>query len=334
MTHTHITQQIDTLSPRGILKKFKKHEREALLPLYQEHTQYLLRVLKTIAEVGDNPFLIEKFALSIPSWESVATCHEIALNSLRVLTIETHQNPKGREREYTNHQKAKNISRDRRVRLIWRLLYQELLQNPSLEGIEPYDDLVDISRKSVICPFCAEVVFAQNEDGIVFAGCEHLYYIHHGEPLVDNWTRDELSSRMYDYLLDTSFTFEGSRAIVFEEDTYLFFDNDTDALFDAFESFVQDHVLAIEDWQVEEILDLVKRDFGYNYNTSLSSIVLVALYKLWDYELDGDFDPDYYQVNFDLVAMEKFGEYRWILPSELPVLLGGTGRQQNHLFGE
>jgi hypothetical protein len=67
------------ISQNSYIKKLKKYERDALLPLYQEHAEYLLRAIKT----GD---IIDQIYAKIDTYIEVATCHEIAINSLPILT--------------------------------------------------------------------------------------------------------------------------------------------------------------------------------------------------------------------------------------------------------
>jgi len=142
------------------VKKLKAYEREALLPLYYEHATYLLRVIKTAD-------IIDSIYAKIDTYIEVATCHEIAINSLSDLELETHQNRLGKEAEYTNHEKAKNVGRDLRVRLIWTIIKNEIESDPSLSKYETYKDLTDIPDGRVFCPICGQVICEYQYEKIV-----------------------------------------------------------------------------------------------------------------------------------------------------------------------
>lgn len=137
-------------------KKLKLHQREVLLPLYQEHAFYLTRVVKTLVEKDDN-FNLDLFIKSISSWQLVATCHEVAINESSSLQLETHQNKLGKERDYTNHEKAKNVGRDDRVRIIWGYLYNNLINTELFDSVKIYNDLANIPH--VYCPVCDKILF-------------------------------------------------------------------------------------------------------------------------------------------------------------------------------
>jgi hypothetical protein len=134
-----------------LLKKFKAYEKEALLPLYHEHATYLLRIIKT-AEIQTQ--ILER----IDTYLEVATCHEVAINSLSDLELETHQNRLGKEAEYTNHEKAKNVGRDLRVRLIWALIRDELEADISLAKYDVYENLSDKPDGRIYCPICGQSI--------------------------------------------------------------------------------------------------------------------------------------------------------------------------------
>ena len=90
------------------VKKLKPFQRSDLLPLYHDHATYLLRSLKTLIEKDD--FDIESFYDQIDSFIESAMCHEVAINSMsRKIDIATHQNPKGKEKEYTNHPSSEKV---------------------------------------------------------------------------------------------------------------------------------------------------------------------------------------------------------------------------------
>jgi len=138
----------------------KKHERDVLMYLYQEHAKYLARIVKTLVE--KKKLKLMKFLEGCDYWQSVATCHEIAINnSQSFIKIETHQNHRGKEREYTNHPKAKNISRNKRVQIIWGLLYDLLVNH--YETLDVYSDLKKETKDHILCPFCHENLFTQEE---------------------------------------------------------------------------------------------------------------------------------------------------------------------------
>lgn len=139
------------------VRKLKKHQRKELVSLYYKHSIYLTRVIKTLVKF-DNSFDLMEFINSIKSWFKVATCHEVAINkSSKVLNLKTHQNHLGLEREYTMHPKAKNISRNRRVKIIWCLLYINLTKISIFEKIEPYKSIEELNSKwKFICEFTNE----------------------------------------------------------------------------------------------------------------------------------------------------------------------------------
>ena len=143
-----------------LIKKMKKHERDILLPLYEKHAKYLLRVIKTLNE-KDTTFNVKTWIRQIPVFIRVATCHEVAINQYSGVEIETHQNPLGLERQYTSNPKAKNISRNLRVRIIWKIIERELEKDFMLSDYKIYDSLMINSNKTqYLCPFC-ENVFAE-----------------------------------------------------------------------------------------------------------------------------------------------------------------------------
>jgi len=143
-----------TTNNNHFIAKLKTHQRADLLPLYEQHAEYLLRVIKT-ADIAD------QILTKIDTYIEVATCHEIAINSLSDLDLETHQNRLGKEAEYTNHPKAVNVGRDLRVRLIWTMIKNELEADPALSNYEIYDDLGEHGEIFEIrCPFCDEIIYS------------------------------------------------------------------------------------------------------------------------------------------------------------------------------
>lgn len=135
-----------------LVNKMKKHRREVLLPIYKEHSKYLLRVIKTLNE-KDEDFNLAKFTSKLETFKDVGTCHEIALNEYSSLDLETHQNSRGKEREYTAHPKAKGVRRDLRVKIIWQLVIDEI---DNLDSYKAYENLYEI--KNLKCPLCNEII--------------------------------------------------------------------------------------------------------------------------------------------------------------------------------
>lgn len=144
-------QTLKEITINKYVKKLKAYEREALLPLYYEHAEYLLSVIKTV-DIAD------QILAKIDTYIEVATCHEIAINSLSSLDLETHQNRLGKEREYTNHAMAKNVGRDLRVRLIWEIIKTELESDITLAKYSIYKNLSDIPDGRVFCPICGQLI--------------------------------------------------------------------------------------------------------------------------------------------------------------------------------
>jgi hypothetical protein len=145
-------------------KKYKLHQRENLFPLYKEHARYLLRVIKTLKDKSmEYDFDFDNFISKIQTFRDVATCHEVAINQYSSLDLATHQNNRGKEREYTNHTSAKGVGRDLRVRLVWDLIIDEIEQDPSLSDYKPYKDLTNLPP-SIVCPFCGEVLLEWNRE--------------------------------------------------------------------------------------------------------------------------------------------------------------------------
>jgi hypothetical protein len=155
------------------VKKLKAYEREALLPLYYQHAEYLLRVIKTVK-------IAEWILAKIDTYIEVATCHEVAINSLSSLQLETHQNRLGKEREYTNHAQAKNVGRDLRVRLVWAIIKSELEKDLTLANYAIYENLSDIPDGRVFCPICGHVIreyqYERIIDSIHEDGTENYHY--------------------------------------------------------------------------------------------------------------------------------------------------------------
>ncbi len=147
-------------------RKLKAYQKSDLLPLYTEHATYLLRVLKTLIKNEDID--INAFYSKLDTYIEVATCHEIAINSMSSLELATHQNPRGKEREYTNHHSAKKVGRDLRVRLIWKIIQDELTSDKTLSEYETYSKLE--MMRFVACPYCGTHLIEQER---VDAG-EHL----------------------------------------------------------------------------------------------------------------------------------------------------------------
>lgn len=137
------------ITPIKFIRKMKAHERKALVPIYVLHAEYLMRL---IASAAPSITATLRFIEEIPSFLKVATCHEVAINETFDLDVATHNNPLGQEQNYSNHAKAKNVSRDNRVRIIWALLYKKLLQNPGLDGIQLFD-----LTQSIKCPVCESI---------------------------------------------------------------------------------------------------------------------------------------------------------------------------------
>lgn len=125
----------------------KAHQREALLPLYEAHATYLLRAIKTLD-------IAQEVLDRLPTYLEVATCHEVALNSLSGALMDTHQNPLGLEAVYTEHPKAKNVGRDLRVRLIWSLIQEALEADITLADYETYFPEQINAQETYKCPYC------------------------------------------------------------------------------------------------------------------------------------------------------------------------------------
>jgi hypothetical protein len=145
---------INELVSTPSLRKLRSYQREALLPLYNQHVEYLMRAIATAQQEKRQKNIVHKIIEKLPKWHQDATCHEVALNSISHLELETHENDHGTEREFMHHQHA--AGRDLTARIIWELLAKSLLANPELKGIEPYDDLEGTVKYE--CPYCHEVV--------------------------------------------------------------------------------------------------------------------------------------------------------------------------------
>jgi hypothetical protein len=145
---------INELVSTPSLRKLRSYQREALLPLYNQHVEYLMRAIATAQQEKRQKNIVNKIIEKLPKWHQEATCHEVALNSISHLELETHENDHGTEREFMHHQHA--AGRDLTARIIWELLAKSLLANPELKGIEPYDDLEGTVKYE--CPYCHEVV--------------------------------------------------------------------------------------------------------------------------------------------------------------------------------
>ena len=144
-----------------IARKFKKHEREALFPLYEEHVTYLLRMIKTVVD----EYRWNLFLANIPVWQENKECHEVAINEFSDrFRIETHMNSLGQEFNYTTHRKAKNVSRSKRVRYIWARLAERWAE---LETVEPYAEWeINTCAEPIVCPYCEQTVGFIDEEGI------------------------------------------------------------------------------------------------------------------------------------------------------------------------
>lgn len=146
----------------------KKHQRENLMPYYREHAKYLCRVLRTC--IVNESVDITDFISRIDTFIAVATCHEIAINKYCNLALATHENPLGLEYDYTHHPSAKNVARDLRVRLIWRLVQAELERDPELSEFEVYKNLERMQAEADTifrCPFCNRVLARESHERIV-----------------------------------------------------------------------------------------------------------------------------------------------------------------------
>ena len=127
------------------------------MSLYEQHATYLLRMIKT--HQSNN---IQAFISQIPTFISEATCHEIALNDHFSCDLATHQNKKGKEKEYCNHPDALKIGRNLRVKLIWELVQSELLEDPSLDSFKTYSDKE--LKNYVKCPYCNEIQWELSQE--------------------------------------------------------------------------------------------------------------------------------------------------------------------------
>ena len=205
-------------------KKMKKHERDILLPLYEEHSKYLLRVIKTLIE-KDNRFDVNSWINQIPTFTRVATCHEIAINTHSSIEIETHQNHRGIESVYVSHPKNKNVSRDLRVRIIWKIIERELNNDTELSKYKTYKNLmIESNETQFVCPYCNNVFLVRERvlqgyhadhtedfryDYSPQGQCEHFIYVNHPEDneyaydieRLENLF-DEYGEEMTEYLLD------------------------------------------------------------------------------------------------------------------------------------
>ena len=141
------------------IKKFKQYQIAQLYTLYTQHAEYLLRVIKSVAQSEQE---ITEFAGKIEQYISEATCHEIAINSFFHCDLATHQNSRGKERQYCEHPAAEHVGRDLRVKLVWELIQSEISENSSLDQFKKYSDLNRV--KEIVCPYCNTVLFRQGRE--------------------------------------------------------------------------------------------------------------------------------------------------------------------------
>ena len=159
-------------------KLAKSYQRRDLMPLYEEHSIYILRTLKTCIDEGIID--IDKFIAKLPRFIEIAKCHEVAINDFTNLDIETHQNGRGKEKDYTNHPSAKKVGRDLRVKIIWELVEKELLLDKNLSSFEAYDDFNKVHDKIYYCPYCNEEIGREIAERVIDGyhedGTENFHY--------------------------------------------------------------------------------------------------------------------------------------------------------------
>lgn len=141
--------------------------KKTMLPLYKEHSIYLLRMLKTLDDNGN--LNLENFSERVSDYKKNAICHEIAINQHSDHHIEEHQHSLGMEAEYTNTYKypeGRHVSRDLRVRIAWEFVEEALIENPTLENYELFDTdkLSSIITETLSCPYCGQSVFELDTD--------------------------------------------------------------------------------------------------------------------------------------------------------------------------
>lgn len=171
---------LDEIARTPSLRKLRSYQRDALLPLYNQHVEYLMRAIATARKDKKYKSIVKTVIENLPKWHQEATCHEIALNEVSNLDLETHENDHGTEREFMHHKHT--AGRDLTARIIWELLARALLVNPDLQGIEPYEDLGgNIYYK---CPYCDETIGieerAKNVVGYHRDGTENWEWVSYG----------------------------------------------------------------------------------------------------------------------------------------------------------
>ena len=245
----------------------------------------------------------------IPVFHRVSTCHEVAINEYFGLDLETHQNSLGFEKQYTEHPKAKSVSRDKRVRIIWELIMSELKEDPELEGIEPLFPVIQ-SRPNLYCPVCGEpqfkwirVSYGYHMDGTrnwgyrpVLEGCEHLIggtddFDEHDFRVIgpDFWGGRESNyfSSEGDIIPMSLFDFDSIDIVLFDAikdwEAYYVFWKEDDELFqrdvEKTKQFLQKLFLENKEWldekeqeEVEEKINDFSPDFFEELISDLSSI--------------------------------------------------------------
>ena len=231
-------------------KKLKTYQKTALAEMYQDHAVYLARMIKTAAKSTSQ---LNSFMSQIDTFQTQATCHEIAINNELHCNIETHQNQKGHERQYTNKAqeiaKARNVrpvGRDLRVKIIYEII-QQMWEENQFADLEKFDDDLE-ERPLVICPFCQKIIADSYKvvDGIHEDGSDEWHWDYTWD-FCDHYAARDPESDSYDFQ-DSEINSNLYDFLQFVEDHY---------------DFCNDHPIFEEFAHITYIQDFLNCDFEY-----------------------------------------------------------------------
>lgn len=179
-----------------LVRKIRAHARDALLPLYREHAEFLARAVKTAGE-SCRDALLEDFDRLV----KYATCHEVAINQNSALEMNTHEHRFGCEHEFMTHPKSKFAGRDLACRIIWFFL-REILDGPAWENLVEYD-FYELSVLVIHCPLCdEEIARGESEEGnLHYSDCLCLTLDDRGY-LSDDFCETYCDKELVDHLFD------------------------------------------------------------------------------------------------------------------------------------
>jgi len=163
-------------------RKVPKSLRPIFLPVFEEHSKFVLQMIKTAADYGSTGD-IDEFRSNIPGYLGIAKCHEVAINECFDVSLQCHQHHLGKEAIYCSMKDNGRIGRDDRVRVVWEMVRDTFAEDPELSRVSTYSSNDLEFSENVACPYCGHSYGLWEEHGGVSwnFNCDHFLLVFNSE---------------------------------------------------------------------------------------------------------------------------------------------------------